>query len=248
MEILKSSAPIDNKPKSPDGSGRMFDGIAARYDLLNRIISLGMDQFWRRAAVRSLQLHPGDRVLDLATGTADLPLAILKYYPEVTVVGVDPSEGMLQCGRKKIAKVHLQSSIELVNGDAQALSFPSNSFNGVSMAFGIRNVPNRKQALTEIARVLEPGGRVAILELSEPKNGWLSRLARLHMQWFVPAVGAALSGKAEYGYLRTSIEAFPRPEIFEDMMRQAGLDPISQRTFALGSCVLYVASRRKDTP
>lgn len=228
-----------------DGSGKMFNGIAARYDLLNRINSLGLDKSWRKAAVKALRLEAQPRVIDLATGTADVPLEIIRQHPDATVIGLDPSVGMLKYGQEKIEGANLQDKVELIEGDAQRLAYPNNSFDGVSIAFGIRNVPDRLQALKEIARVLRPGGRMVILELSEPKNGLMAALARIHVQLFVPMVGALLSGKAEYSYLRTSIEAFPRPEVFEDMIREAGLVPIERRNFAFGACVLYVASAQK---
>lgn len=224
-----------------DGSGRMFDGIADKYDLLNRVNSLGMDQSWRRIAIRKLNLSDGDRVLDLATGTADLPLEMLRQRAQLNVVGLDPSGGMLSIGERKVKRAGLDDRIELVFGDAQELHFEDDSFDGITMAFGIRNVPDRGKALREMGRVLKPGRRLAILELSEPKNGLMAFFARLHMQLFVPAVGALLSGKNEYSYLRESIEAFPRPEAFETLMVDSGLRLVERRNFAFGACVLYVA-------
>ncbi|MEM7677979.1 MAG: bifunctional demethylmenaquinone methyltransferase/2-methoxy-6-polyprenyl-1,4-benzoquinol methylase UbiE [Myxococcota bacterium] len=224
-----------------DGSGQMFDGIARRYDLLNRLNSMGLDQRWRRILVDALQLAPGHRVLDLATGTADLPLAFVRREPELNVVGLDPSTGMLDMGRKKVTKASLDERIELVEGDAQALQFDDASFDRVSMSFGIRNVPDRAKALAEIARVLKPGGRAAILELSVPKNGLMAALARLHIQYFVPAVGALLSGASEYKYLKASIQAFPEPPEFAEMLRTAGLSVSSVRPLTFGACVLYIA-------
>lgn len=230
-----------------DGSGQMFDGIAERYDLLNRINSLGLDRGWRRATIDALELRPGDRVLDLATGTADLPIEVIARHPELSVVGLDPSSGMLAIGERKVKRAGLEPRIDLVFGDARELPFPDESFDGVTMAFGIRNVPDRGQALREIARILRPGRRVGILELSEPRNGLLAFFARLHVQVLVPLTGRLLSGKDEYAYLRTSIEAFPRPEAFEDLMRASGLEPIERRSFAFGACVLYLATKAGST-
>src|SRR5882672_2799470 len=179
--------------KTREGSGAMFDGIAHRYDLVNRVISLGIDQSWRKKTVRSLELRPGAKVLDLATGTGDLAIMVSRMHPQVTIVGVDPSEKMLEVGRKKLTEAALNERIALEVGDAQALKFPDNSFDGLCIAFGIRNVPDRLQGLREMARVTKPGGRVAILELSEPRTGALGALARFHIHRVVPAIGGAIS-------------------------------------------------------
>ena len=221
----------------------MFDGIARRYDLLNRLNSLGLDRSWRRGAIQALGPRPGDRILDLATGTADLPLEILRHEPSLRVVGLDPSSGMLSVGERKVKHSGLEDRVELVFGDAQDLPFSDAGFDGITMAFGIRNVPDRAQALAEMVRVLRPGRRVAILELSEPRNGVLAWMARVHVRAVVPWMGALLSGRDEYAYLRTSIEAFPRPEVFEAMMAEAGLRVLPRRNYAMGACVLYLGEK-----
>src|SRR6478609_3708038 len=223
-----------------EGSGAMFDGIAERYDLVNRVISLGIDQSWRKKTVRSLELQPGARVLDLATGTADLAIMIAKLHPHVTLVGVDPSEKMLEVGKKKLDVGQLNERIELQVGDAQDLKFPDRTFDGVSIAFGIRNVPNRLQGLREMARVTKAGGRVAILELSEPRGGLLGPLARFHVHTVVPTIGALLSGRKEYHYLQRSIAAFPPAAEFEALMREAGLRIVDSTALTFGVCHLYV--------
>lgn len=227
------------------GSGAMFDRIAQRYDLLNRLLSLGLDRGWRKQTVRALALRPGARVLDLATGTADVAMAIARAYPQCSVVGVDPSLGMLEVGRRKIAEADLGARITLLAGDAQALELPDRSFDGVCIAFGIRNVPDRARALAEMARVTRPGGRVAILELSEPRRGLLAPLARFHIHELVPRLGALLSGSREYRYLQRSIAAFPPPEDFAEMMRAAGMDVLAVTRFSFGVCHLYVGTPRE---
>jgi demethylmenaquinone methyltransferase / 2-methoxy-6-polyprenyl-1,4-benzoquinol methylase len=227
-------------PPSREGSGAMFDGIAHRYDLVNRVISLGIDQSWRKKTVRALALQPGAKVLDLATGTGDLAIMIARLHPHVSLVGVDPSQKMLEVGQKKLDAEQLSERIELKVGDAQALDFPDRTFDGVSIAFGIRNVPDRVQGLREMARVTKAGGRIAILELSEPRGGLLGPLARFHVHSVVPAVGALLSGAKEYHYLQKSIAAFPTARRFEGMMREAGLRIVASTALTFGVCHLYV--------
>ena len=227
-----------------EGSGAMFDGIAARYDLVNRVISLGIDQSWRRKTVRALELGASHRVLDLATGTADLAIQVARTEPSVSVVGLDPSSKMLEVGRVKVDRGQLAQRIELVQGDAQALPFENRSFNSVCIAFGIRNVPDRAQALREMARVTRTGGRIAILELSEPRSGLLGMMARFHIHTVVPYVGALLSGVKEYQYLQRSIAAFPPAEEFAALMRQSNLNVIGVHPLTFGVCHLYVAEPR----
>ena len=228
-----------------DGSGAMFDGIAARYDLVNRVISLGVDQSWRRKTVRSLALGPSHRVLDLATGTADLAIQVARAEPTVSVVGLDPSAKMLEVGREKLRCAGLQPRVELVQGDAQALPFTDDSFHSVCIAFGIRNVPDRQRALREMARVTRPGGRIAILELSEPRAGWLGALARFHIHSVVPYVGALLSGVKEYQYLQRSIAAFPPASEFAALMDSSNLKVLEVHSLTFGVCQLYVAEPRR---
>ena len=168
-------------------------------------------------------------------------MAFLRRQPELEVVGLDPSAGMLDVGRAKVAASRFDDRVRLVEGDAQALPFEDNSFDRVTISFGIRNIPDRDKALSEIARVLKPGGRLAVLELSQPTNGLLGALARLHMQYFVPLTGALLSGAQEYKYLRVSIEAFPAPAVFAKMVESAGLQIRQVQPLTFGACVLYVA-------
>ena len=231
------------------GSGAMFDGIAARYDLLNRIISLGVDQRWRRHTVAALKLRPEARVLDLATGTGDLALRIAQDAPTAHVVGLDPSREMLRVFERKIAERKLGGRVTLEFGDAEQLPFADASFDAITMAFGIRNVPDRPAALREMARVVKPGGRIAILELSEPRSGFLGTFARFHVHVLVPRLGALLSGAREYAYLQQSIAAFPPPEVFADLMRANGQQVLEVKPMTFGVVCLYVATvGRRESP
>lgn len=219
----------------------MFDKIAGRYDLLNRVMSLGMDVSWRKKAVAALALRDGDHVLDLATGTADLAIALTQAKPSVRVTGLDPSVNMIEVGREKIERMGLRDRVTFIEGDAQALPFQDGSFDGVTMAFGIRNVPNRLAALKEMARVVRRKRHVCILELTEPGTGLFGSVAKWYVHSIVPALGAMLSGADEYRYLQRSIEAFPSAIEFGKLMQQAGLELLEIQTLGFGACNLYVA-------
>jgi demethylmenaquinone methyltransferase/2-methoxy-6-polyprenyl-1,4-benzoquinol methylase len=219
----------------------MFDAIAGRYDLLNRVLSLGIDQSWRKRTVAALELAPRARVLDVATGTADLALVAARAADGVEVVGLDPSRAMLDVGREKVERAGLAERIELREGDAQALPFDDDSFDATMIAFGIRNVPDRLLAAREMRRVTRAGGRVAVLELAEPRGGVLGPAARFHVHTVVPWLGALLSGAQEYRYLQRSIAAFPPPERFAALLGDAGLRVLSVTALTFGVCHCYVA-------
>jgi demethylmenaquinone methyltransferase/2-methoxy-6-polyprenyl-1,4-benzoquinol methylase len=223
----------------------MFDAIANRYDLLNRIISLGIDQGWRRRTVAAMNIGRPARVLDLATGTADLAILIAQTHPDVRVEGVDPSVKMLEIGRAKVGKNGLAERVNLTVGVAESLPFEDGAFDAVSIAFGIRNVPDRARGLREMARVTRTGGRVAILELSEPRGGVMGPMARFHVHQVVPWLGGLISGSREYKYLQRSIAAFPSAEDFARTMDEAGLTVIEARPLTFGVAHLYIAEPRR---
>ena len=231
-----------------DGSGAMFDRIAARYDLLNRLISLGIDQRWRRLTATALCAPPDGHLLDVAAGTADLTLCLAQHHPQARLVGLDPSAAMLAIGTRKIERAGLGNRITLVEGDAQAMPFADDLFDGATIAFGIRNVPDRLRALCELARVTKPGGKVAILELAEPQAGLWGSLARFHIHTVVPWVGALLSGSREYAYLQRSIAAFPAADQFAVLMREAGLRVLSVQPLTFGVATLFVAEAPPTRP
>lgn len=238
---LDKPAPAEIRP----GSGEMFDRIARRYDLLNRLLSLGIDQRWRRKTVTAMQLSGGDRVLDIATGTGDLAITIARRYRDARVVGIDPSAQMLARAKDKCARKRLH--VELEQGTAEALPYADGSFDACCIGFGIRNVPDRMAGLREMARVTRPGGRVAILELSEPRGGVIAPLARFHVHKVVPWLGGVLSGSKEYRYLQKSIAAFPPAEEFRSMMEAAGLEAVTAQPLTFGVCHLYVGMPRRPT-
>lgn len=222
----------------------MFDRIAHRYDLLNRLLSVGLDRRWRRLQVASLQIQPGHLVLDLGTGTGDVALEVLRQEPGARVVGLDPSTGMIEKARVKAETFSGKDRLLWSVGDAQQLPFPDRCCDAITMAFGIRNVPDRLQALREMARVLRPQGRAAILELLEPQRGFLAPLARWYIRHLVPRIGAVLSGEAEYRYLHHSMAAFPAPHSFALTMEQAGLEVEKIKPISCGVVCLFLARSR----
>ena len=228
------------------GSGQMFDQIAPRYDFVNRVLSLGLDKRWRRRVIKELALAPNARVLDVATGTGDLAIELAKAVPAGKVIGLDPSANMLAVATLKLAKLGLDARVALIEGDAQALPQASCEIDAATIAFGIRNVPDRPRALRELARVVRPGGTIAVLELGEPKRSLLGRAARFHTRHVVPRIGALLSGKREYRYLQTSVAAFPPNDEFAQIMRDSGLDVRKVIPLTFGVCTLFIATPRED--
>ena len=224
------------------GSGQMFDAIADRYDTLNRIISMGMDQSWRKKAVAALELHAGDHVLDLATGTGDLAVMMAQLVPGLTVTGVDPSANMIAVGQDKLERAGLHKRVSMMIGDGQALPFEDDTFDGSVVAFGIRNFPNRLAGLQQMCRVTRPGRKVVILELSEPRRGVTAPFARAYIHHVVPLVGSVLSGRKEYRYLQRSIQAFPEARDFVALMQQAGLIDTEAHALSFGAVHVYVGT------
>ncbi|KAJ1454095.1 ubiE/COQ5 methyltransferase family-domain-containing protein [Pelagophyceae sp. CCMP2097] len=229
------------------GSGQMFDKIAATYDIANKFMSLGLDKSWRVAMVDALNVGPGDRVLDLATGTADV--AILHGQRGANVLGIDPSANMLAVGRTKVAERGLDGTVVLELGDAQALEgLADGSFDKITISFGIRNVPDRSKALREMRRVAAPNATLGVMEFCVPEAGPLAPLARFFIRRVVPVLGSLLSGAmstAEYEHLQKSITDFPPPAAFAAQIEEAGFKLSNPPTlFACGSVALYVAQPR----
>ena len=218
---------------SPDGVRSMFDRIAPVYDVMNRVFTMGLDGRWRKLAAAGA-VRPGDRVLDAACGTGDLALADRKAGGEVT--GLDFSERMLERARRK------SSQITWVQGDALALPFENASFDAATIGFGIRNVDDLDAGLRELARVLRPGARLAVLEITRP-TGVLRPFFRLWFDVLIPLAGKALPGGAAYTYLPASVRRFPGPDDLTDALRRAGFADVSYRLLAGGIVSLHVGRR-----
>jgi demethylmenaquinone methyltransferase / 2-methoxy-6-polyprenyl-1,4-benzoquinol methylase len=221
----------------------MFDRIAPRYDLLNRVLSAGTDVRWRRAAVDFLGLPGPLRVLDLCTGTADLLIEAVGRHPSSQGIGLDLSRPMLQRGARKLGDRALASRTLLCQGDAEALPFASAWFDAALVAFGIRNVGGKGAALAEVGRVLRPGGRLVVLEFSMPR-GPLGVLYRLYFGHVLPRVGAVVSGDpGAYRYLPHSVAVFPPPSEFVALMGSAGFHDVHVRPLTAGIAQLYRGER-----
>ncbi|MCO6486024.1 MAG: bifunctional demethylmenaquinone methyltransferase/2-methoxy-6-polyprenyl-1,4-benzoquinol methylase UbiE [Saprospiraceae bacterium] len=239
---------MDNPPVKPyaDAPGSkkeqvtaMFNRISGRYDLLNKVLSMGIDRSWRKVLVHRLAGHAPHEILDVATGTADLAIAISRALPAASVAGIDIAREMLDIGKSKIVQQGLEDQIKLIQGDAEALPFPDASFDAVSVAFGVRNFENLDQGLGEMRRVLRPGGHVWILEFSQPQ-GWFRPLFLLYFKYLLPLIGRLSSRDPKaYRYLFESVQAFPEGKTFCDVMRNAGFREVKWTPLTFGTCSIY---------
>jgi demethylmenaquinone methyltransferase/2-methoxy-6-polyprenyl-1,4-benzoquinol methylase len=231
--------------KSPSRIADMFDAIAPRYDLLNGVLSGGLDRYWRRRAIASLALTGSETLLDVCTGTADVAIAaVQKARGARRVLAVDFAAAMLARAAQKIHARALDSRIRIVRGDAMHLPVPSGSVDGVTIAFGIRNVSSARDACAELRRVLRPGGRLAILEFGVPVLPAVRPLYLWYFRRVLPQIGRAVSRHhGAYSYLPESVGAFPWGEAFAAVLREQGFDKVEARPLSLGIVYLYSAEK-----
>lgn len=227
-----------------DQVARMFDDISFRYDFLNRFLSLGIDQAWRRKALQTLKnFHPAS-LLDVATGTGDIAIMAAKILKPKKIVGIDISNGMINIGKNKVAKKNLGSVIELQQGDSSNIKFSDDSFDAATVAFGVRNFQHLELGLKEIYRVLKPGGKIVILEFSKPQTPIIKQLYNFYMFRVSPFIGKLFSKNIDaYKYLDASIKKFPEGNYFLQIMNEAGFKNSSAKKLTFGICSLYTAEK-----
>ena len=235
------------KPYHKEGSKKkqvaeMFDSISQRYDFLNRFLSLGIDINWRRRTVNFLKKTDATSILDVATGTADLAISINKGIPNSQVTGIDISSGMIKVGKQKIPRRKLNSSVKLIIGDGENLPFEDDSFDAVTVAFGVRNFEDLEKGLSEMNRVTKPGGCIAILEFSKPEKAPFKQIYFFYFKYILPTLGRWLSKDASaYSYLPASVDAFPYGEKFMSKLSEFNFKNIQSQPLTFGIATLYVA-------
>jgi len=230
--------------KTPSRIAGMFDSIAPRYDLLNRVLSAGMDRGWRERAVGVLALGPGTRLLDLCTGTADVAIAAAHQSNGPSVVGIDFAGAMLKLGLKKIREAGLEQRIRLIRADATRIPLGDRTCDGATIAFGIRNVAEPERALAELSRVLRPGARLAILEFGQPRIPGVRTLYAWYFRYLLPLVGRFVSKhQSAYSYLPASVGTFPPPAEFARVIARNGFTKVQPVPLTFGIVYLYVAER-----
>ena len=225
---------------------KMFDNIAGNYDKLNHILSMDIDKSWRRKAVKEIVSGNPLTILDVACGTGDFSIAIAREAaPGSHVTGLDLSEGMMEIGREKVSASGLDGTVSMEQGDCEQMNFPDGTFDRVSAAFGVRNFEHLEKGLREMLRVLKPGGKTVILELSVPGNPVLRFLYKLYFLHVLPAVGGKVSGdKAAYRYLPASVLRFPKPKEFARIMENCGFERVQVKSFTFGICRMYSGYKR----
>lgn len=222
----------------------MFDKIAFRYDFLNRFLSAGIDVGWRRKAIKLLIPSKPKKILDVATGTADFAITSYKMLQPQKVVGIDISEGMLKIGRQKVEKAGLQDYIELLNGDSEAILYEDNSFDAITVAFGVRNFEHLQKGLSEIKRVLKPGGKLIVVECTKPTMPVVKQMYHAYMKYVTPKIGKIIAKDNDaYQYLNDSVSRFPEKENFIHILNQLNYRDAFYKTLTLGICTIYCAEK-----
>lgn len=222
----------------------MFDDIAFRYDFLNHFMSLGIDIIWRKKALGYLQSLQPKLMLDVATGTGDFAIMAERRLHPDQIVGIDISEGMLAHGREKLKKLGLSDKITLQSGDSETISFPDQTFDAITVAFGVRNFEHLEKGLSEMWRVLKPGGKLVILEFSNPTVFPIKQLYNSYFRYITPLIGKWIAkSQAAYSYLPESVKAFPQGEAMRTILTNTRFQAVTCKTLSFGICSIYCATR-----
>ena len=222
----------------------MFDRISPKYDALNHLLSFNIDKVWRRKTAKAVAKSHPNTILDLATGTADLAIAVAKRNPHAHLIGMDISEKMLDIGKAKVAQRKMENQIELRLGDAAALPFENESFDAVTVAFGVRNFEDLYEGLSEISRVMKPGGQAVFLEFSMPEKFPVKQLYRFYFKRLLPFIGKIISkDNNAYSYLPDSVEKFPKPDTFSKSLASFGLGKCKTKRLTMGIATLYISEK-----
>lgn len=245
MSAHDKVTPYDLEDVSKKGQvTSMFDKIAPYYDFLNRLLSLGIDTVWRKNALKKLRPLQPKKILDIATGTADLAIDSIKILNPDHVTGMDISKEMLGVGKKKISKNGLTDRISLEIGDSEDLRYETESFDAVTAAFGVRNFENLKAGLREMQRVTKKGGQCMILEFSKPKMFPLKQLFNIYFKNILPVIGRIQSKDPKaYQYLYESVQAFPDYDDFADILKEVGFSKVTWKPQTFGICTIYLATK-----
>ena len=222
----------------------MFDDISGKYDFLNKFLSAGTDTGWRKKMLQQLAGLNPKTILDVATGTADVAIMAAHMLKPEKITGIDISDGMLEIGRKKTAKLGLQHTIELLNGDSEAIKFDDESFDAITVAFGVRNFQHLETGLSEMKRVLKPGGKLVILEFSKPKMPIIKSIYQFYMKIVTPNMGKLFSkNRNAYQYLDESIKRFPEGKNFIAILDKLGYTNTYSKSLSLGICSIYCGTK-----
>lgn len=236
--------PYGNKTPKGKQVERMFDNIAPHYDLLNHLMSFGIDRRWRRRTIDALKAFPHADVLDVATGTGDFAMLACRRLPDCRVTAVDLSEKMMEIGRHKAQQAGLAGRIRFSREDCMDLGFDDASFDAVTVAYGVRNFQNLDRGLAEMHRVLRPGGHAVILELCTPRSFPMRQLFRIYARGIMPAVGRFVSkDRKAYTYLPATMEAFPQGEVMQHILAKAGFSEVTFKRFTFGLSTMYIAKK-----
>ncbi|MBK7639696.1 MAG: bifunctional demethylmenaquinone methyltransferase/2-methoxy-6-polyprenyl-1,4-benzoquinol methylase UbiE [Bacteroidetes bacterium] len=240
---MNSVKPYNDESSKKEQVEIMFDAIAPKYDLLNRILSLGIDISWRKRVIQIIKKENSKFILDIATGTGDLAIALAKT-DTTKIIGLDLSEQMLSFGREKIKNNHLDSKIEMIKGDSEHLEFPDNHFDAVTAAFGVRNFGNLNKGLAEMYRVTKKDGNIVILEFSKPSNKFFKTIYYFYFCYVLPFIGKLISKDSRaYTYLPESVEAFPSGNEFVKILEEIGFKTIKWIPLTFGISSIYWAKK-----